>query len=80
MVDQQELASKLPAPDFFVNGYAGCSTGQQWDAMTYRVFDRKLPLFNVSIPMLWGNKPDAGYMRGRSGTRSASTSRSSCAS
>lgn len=64
LTDQQELASKLPAPDFFVNGYAGCSTGQQWDAMTYRVFDRKLPLFNVSIPMLWGNKPDAGYMRG----------------
>ncbi|SUE28898.1 Benzoyl-CoA reductase subunit B [Nocardia farcinica] len=62
--DQRELASKLPAPDFFVNGYAGCSTGQQWDAMTYRVFDRKLPLFNVSIPMLWGNKPDAGYLRG----------------
>ncbi|MBV6755039.1 2-hydroxyacyl-CoA dehydratase subunit D [Rhodococcus opacus] len=68
MVDQQELASKLPAPDFFVNGYAGCSTGQQWDAMTYRVFDRKLPLFNVSIPMLWGNKPDAGYMRGEEWT------------
>ncbi len=65
MVDQQELAAKLPAPDFFVNGYAGCSTGQQWDAMTYRVFERKLPLFNVSIPMLWGNKPDAGYMRGQ---------------
>ncbi|MGH7960989.1 MAG: 2-hydroxyacyl-CoA dehydratase subunit D, partial [Candidatus Binatia bacterium] len=64
MMDQRELASKLPAPDFFVNGYAGCSTGQQWDAMTYRVFDRKLPIFNVSIPMLWGNKPDAGYMRG----------------
>ena len=68
MVDQQELAAKLPAPDFFVNGYAGCSTGQQWDAMTYRVFDRKLPLFNVSIPMLWGNKPDAGYMRGQEWT------------
>ncbi|WP_216892599.1 2-hydroxyacyl-CoA dehydratase subunit D [Nocardia alni] len=65
MLDQQELAAKLPAPDFLVNGYAGCSTGQQWDAMTYRVFDRKLPLFNVSIPMLWGNKPDAGYMRGQ---------------
>lgn len=68
MVDQQELAAKLPAPDFFVNGYAGCSTGQQWDAMTYRVFDRKLPLFNVSMPMLWGNKPDAGYMRGEEWT------------
>ncbi|NLE78341.1 MAG: 2-hydroxyacyl-CoA dehydratase, partial [Rhodococcus sp.] len=52
----------------FVNGYAGCSTGQQWDAMTYRVFDRKLPLFNVSMPMLWGNKPDAGYLRGEEWT------------
>ncbi|MCX4096698.1 2-hydroxyacyl-CoA dehydratase subunit D [Nocardia sp. alder85J] len=68
MADQQELAAKLPAPDFLVNGYAGCSTGQQWDAMTYRVFDRKLPLFNVSIPMLWGNKPDAGYLRGEEWT------------
>lgn len=66
--DQRELASKLPAPDFFVNGYAGCSTGQQWDAMTYRVFDRSLPLFNVSLPMLWGNKPDAGYLRGEEWT------------
>ncbi len=64
MMDQQELAAKLPSPDFFINGYAGCSTGQQWDAMTYRIFDRKLPIFNVSLPMLWGNKPDAGYMRG----------------
>ncbi len=63
MLDQQELR-QLPAPDFFVNGYAGCSTGQQWDAMTYRVFNRELPVFNVSLPMLWGNKPDAGYMRG----------------
>ena len=64
-----------------MNGYAGCSTGQQWDAMTYRVFDRKLPMFNVSMPMLWGNKPDAGYMRGGGvGARSASTSTASCAS
>jgi len=62
--DARELAAKLPAPDFFVNAYAGCSTGQQWDAMTYRVFDKKLPLFNVSLPMLWGNKPDSGYLVG----------------
>lgn len=64
MVDQEELAAKLPSPDFFVNAYAGCSTGQQWDAMTYRVFGKDFPMFNVSLPMIWGNKPDAGYLRG----------------
>lgn len=62
--DQAELAAKLPSPDFFVNAYAGCSTGQQWDAMTYRVFGKEFPLFNVSLPMIWGNKKDAGYLRG----------------
>jgi len=65
MVDQQELASRLPAPDFFVNAYAGCSTGQQWDDITYRVFGKEVPIFNVSLPFLWGNKPDAGYLRGQ---------------
>jgi benzoyl-CoA reductase subunit B len=64
MVDQETLAAKLPSPDFFVNAYAGCSTGQQWDAMTYRVFGKELPMMNVSLPMIWGNKPDAGYLRG----------------
>ena len=65
LVDQQELASRLPMPDFFVNAYAGCSTGQQWDEISYRVFDKKIPIFNVSLPFLWGNKPDAGYLRGQ---------------
>ena len=65
LVDQQELASRLPIPDFFVNAYAGCSTGQQWDEISYRVFDKKIPIFNVSLPFLWGNKPDAGYLRGQ---------------
>jgi benzoyl-CoA reductase/2-hydroxyglutaryl-CoA dehydratase subunit BcrC/BadD/HgdB len=64
MVDQQELAAKLPAPDFFVNAYAGCSTGQQWDAVTFRVFGKEFPIFNVSLPMLWGNRKDSGYLRG----------------
>jgi len=64
MNDQAELAAKLPAPDFFVNNYAGCSTGQQWDGISYRVFGKELPLFNVSHPFLWGNQPDAGYLRG----------------
>jgi benzoyl-CoA reductase subunit B len=62
--DQAELASRLPAPDFFVNGYAGCSTGQQWDEITYRVLGKEVPIFNVSLPYLWGNKPDAGYLSG----------------
>ena len=62
--DQEVLAAKLPAPDFFVNNYAGCSTGQQWDGISYRVFGKKLPIFNISHPFLWGNKPDAGYLKG----------------
>jgi benzoyl-CoA reductase/2-hydroxyglutaryl-CoA dehydratase subunit BcrC/BadD/HgdB len=62
--DQEVLAAKLPAPDFFVNNYAGCSTGQQWDGISYRVFGKELPIFNISHPFLWGNKPDSGYLRG----------------
>lgn len=62
--EKEELAGRLPPPDFFVNAYAGCSTGQQWDEISYRVFNKKLPFFKVSYPMLWGNKPDAGYIRG----------------
>jgi benzoyl-CoA reductase subunit B len=65
LTDQRELASRLPAPDFFVNAYAGCSTGQQWDEISYRVFGKEVPIFNVSLPFLWGNKPDSGYLRGQ---------------
>jgi len=61
---KEELAGRLPPPDLFVNAYAGCSTGQQWDEISYRVFNKKLPFFKVSYPLLWGNKPDAGYLRG----------------
>jgi benzoyl-CoA reductase/2-hydroxyglutaryl-CoA dehydratase subunit BcrC/BadD/HgdB len=64
MHDQEVLAAKLPKPDFFVNNYAGCSTGQQWDGVSYRIFGKELPIFNVSHPYLWGNGPDAGYLRG----------------
>ncbi|MGD0063012.1 MAG: 2-hydroxyacyl-CoA dehydratase family protein [Streptosporangiaceae bacterium] len=62
--ESQELAARLPSPDFFVNNYAGCSTGQQWDGISFRVFGKQLPIFNISHPFLWGNKPDAGYLRG----------------
>ena len=64
MNDSRELAARLPSPDFFVNNYAGCSTGQQWDGISYRVFGKQLPIFGISHPFLWGNKPDAGYLRG----------------
>lgn len=63
--DQAELASKLPHPDFFVNGYSGCSTGQQWDEVSYRIFGKRVPIFNVNIPYLWNNKPDARYLGGQ---------------
>jgi len=63
--DQADLASRLPSPDLFVNNYAGCSTGQQWDEVSYRVFGKNVPIFNVSHPFLWGNKPDAGYLVGQ---------------
>lgn len=62
--EKEELARQLPAPDLFVNAYAGCSTGQQWDEVSYRLFDKELPFFKVSYPLLWGNNPDAGYLRG----------------
>ncbi|OUS91599.1 2-hydroxyacyl-CoA dehydratase subunit D [Rhodococcus sp. NCIMB 12038] len=61
---QQELASRLPAPDFFVNAYAGCSTGQQWDDISFRVFGKEVPIFNVSLPYLAAGKPGAGYLVG----------------
>ncbi len=64
MHDQEVLAAKLPKPDFFVNNYAGCSTGQQWDGVSFRIFGKELPIFNVSHPYLWGNQPDAGYLLG----------------
>lgn len=63
-VDQRELASRLPQPNFFVNAYQGCSTGQQWDQMSYRILGKKVPIFTVSLPYMFGSKPDAGYLTG----------------
>ena len=54
--EQDELASKLPTPDLFVNAYAGCSTGQQWDDISFRVFGKEVPIFNVSMPYMWSNR------------------------
>lgn len=64
MEGEKVLASRLPPPNLFVNAYAGCSTGQQWDEISYRLFDKELPLFKISYPLLWGNKPDAAYIHG----------------
>jgi benzoyl-CoA reductase subunit B len=59
-----ETMLKLPAPDMIVNAYPYCSSGQQWDDITYRMFGKKVPMFTVQIPMLWGGRKDAGYMQG----------------
>lgn len=63
--DEDDLTWKLPPPDMIISAYAYCSTGQQWDEMTSRVFGKKIPIFNVSLPWIWGSKPDAGYLRGQ---------------
>lgn len=62
--EQEELATRLPTPDVFVNGYAGCSTGQQWDDISFRVFGKDVPIFNVSMPFFFSNRPGEGYMVG----------------
>jgi benzoyl-CoA reductase subunit B len=59
-----ELMRKLPLPDMIINAYPYCSTGQQWDDITYRMFGKKIPMFTIQIPLLWGGRPDAGYLRG----------------
>ncbi|MTE01645.1 2-hydroxyacyl-CoA dehydratase [Paracoccus sp. YIM 132242] len=63
--DDDDLTWKLPAPDMIISAYAYCSTGQQWDEMTSRIFGKKVPIFNVSIPWIWGSKPDSGYLQGQ---------------
>jgi benzoyl-CoA reductase subunit B len=69
--EQEELASRLPTPDAFVNAYAGCSTGQQWDDISFRVFGKDVPIFNVSMPYMWSNQPGEGYMVGEEWERSS---------
>ena len=40
-------SAKLPPPDMIINAYPYCSTGQQWDDMTSRLFGKKVPIFKV---------------------------------
>jgi benzoyl-CoA reductase subunit B len=58
------LAARVPAPDMIISAYPFCSTGQQWDDMLYRQFGKRVPIFNISLPWIWGNKPSAKYMSG----------------
>ncbi len=59
-----KLGERIPAPDMFISAYPYCSTGQQWDEMLFRLFGKKVPIFNISVPWVWGNKPDAIYLGG----------------
>ena len=59
-----QLAERVPIPDFFISAYPYYSTDQQWDEMLFRLFGKKVPVFNISIPWVWGNKPDARYLSG----------------
>jgi benzoyl-CoA reductase subunit B len=58
------LAERVPLPDMFISAYPYCSTGQQWDEMLFRLFGKKVPVFNISIPWVWGNQPDSRYLGG----------------
>ena len=62
--ERRSLASRIPLPDMIISAYPFCSTGQQWDDMIYRQFGKKVPVFNISLPWIWGNKPSAKYMSG----------------
>ena len=81
LIDQETLASRLPTPDFFVNAYAGCSTGQQWDEISYRIFDKQVPIFKVSYPAPVG-QPARRRLPARRGVGATprATSPSSCSS
>jgi benzoyl-CoA reductase subunit B len=61
---RKSLGERVPAPDMIISAYPFCSTGQQWDDMIYRTFGKRVPIFNISMPWIWGNKKSARYMRG----------------
>ena len=61
---RKSLAERMPLPDMIISAYPFCSTGQQWDDMLYRTFGKKVPIFNISLPWIWGNKASAKYMSG----------------
>lgn len=62
--DAKSLGSRIPPPDMIISAYPFCSTGQQWDNELYRTFGKKVPIFNMSLNWIWGNKTSAKYMSG----------------
>jgi benzoyl-CoA reductase subunit B len=61
---RKSLGERVPPPDMIISAYPFCSTGQQWDDMLYRTFGKRVPIFNISMPWIWGNKKSARYMSG----------------
>lgn len=59
------MGSRIPEPDMVIGAYPFCSTGQQWDNEVHRMFGKQLPVYNMSMPWIWGNRPNASYMSGR---------------
>jgi benzoyl-CoA reductase subunit B len=62
--ERKRLAARVPVPDMIISAYPFCSTGQQWDDILYRTFGKKVPIFNISMPWIWGNKRSAKYLSG----------------
>lgn len=62
--DHEMLAGRAPPPDMIISAYPYCSTGQQWDEMLYRLFGKKVPVFNITLPYIWGNGKNHEYMQG----------------
>jgi benzoyl-CoA reductase subunit B len=62
--DHEMLAGRAPPPDMIISAYPYCSTGQQWDEMLYRLFGKKVPVFNITLPYIWGNGKSHEYMQG----------------
>ena len=63
-MDARTMGSRIPAPDMIISAYPFCSTGQQWDNELYRTYGKKVPIFNMSLSWIWGNKESAKYMSG----------------
>lgn len=61
---RKSLGERVPVPDMIISAYPFCSTGQQWDDMLYRTFGKRVPIFNISMPWIWGNLSSSGYMQG----------------
>ena len=62
--DHEMMAGRAPAPDMIISAYPYCSTGQQWDEMLFRLFGKKVPVFNITLPYIWGNGKTQEYMHG----------------